>query len=88
MPPKVDVWGLGQYAERMIGLVGSMEIQILGVLVTEKEKKVFRGFPVYLGEEAPQKETPVLLSVSRYKAKEYENMLKEAGFHMIIRMNF
>lgn len=90
---QIYLCGTGQYAERMMDLAGAVDLVIRGVLVTEKDRNAFRGFPVIgIDREAAlsdkEKEIPVILSVSRYKREEYEEKLEQAGYRYIIHVRF
>lgn len=78
--PQVYLCGMGQYAERAIDLVGALGVVIRGILVKGKDRKAFRGFPVYEIGEATDRSLPVILSVSHYQREEYRQLLLESGY--------
>lgn len=85
---QVYICGTGQYAERLMDLVGTLDVVIRGILVIEKTRKTFRGFPVYDIREARERSVPVLMGVSHYTREKYDRALSDAGFTRIIRVKF
>jgi glycosyltransferase involved in cell wall biosynthesis len=88
---EVYVCGTGQYSERIIGVLGALDIIVKGVMVLKKERNSFRGFPVRCIEDSTEDgtgDTPVVLSVSRYYADEYVDELKRCGYKKIVMTYF
>lgn len=88
--PEVYICGTGQYAERIIQLAGALELVVKGVIVLEKCRKAFRGFPVYEVEdvENENRAVPVIMGVSHYQREEYKKALEQAGYGKIIDVRF
>lgn len=86
--PQVWICGMGQYAERMIDLIGTLKVLIRGILVTQKSREAFRGFPVYEVAEGRERSIPVILGVSHYSREEYETALEQAGYRNVLRVPF
>ena len=86
--PQVYICGMGQYAERVIEMAGALGIVVRGILVGKKDRRAFRGFPVYQVGEAQEKELPVIMGVSHYGQEEYEKALREAGYRNVIYVRF
>lgn len=81
------VCGTGQYSRRAITAIGAQDILISGVLVLEKTRNSFCGFPTFtISEIDPQ--IPVIMSVSKYTRDEYEELLKEQGITNTIYLDF
>lgn len=91
---EVYLCGMGQYAERMIGVMSALDIIVKGILVLEKKTNSFRGFPVIQISEAKKIDVPIILSVSRYYADEYmealENKAENGALEIekVIKVNF
>lgn len=85
---EIYICATGQYAERAISMMASLDIVVKGVLVKHKNKNSFKGFPVYEISSLKDRNTSVVLSVSRYYSEEYKKMLNENGFEKIIKINF
>lgn len=85
---EVYVCGTGQYTRRTINEMAALDIVVIGVLVKEKSKKSFMGFPIYEISSVEDKNTTVVLSVSRYYADEYMAELKYNGLHNILEVKF
>lgn len=85
---EVYVCGTGQYTKRTINEMAALDIVVKGVLVKEKCKKSFMGFPIYEISSVEDKNTKVVLSVSRYYADEYMAELKHYGFHNTMKIKF
>lgn len=87
----VYICGSGQYAHRILDVVGALDVEICGVLERNglvAGRKNFRGFPVLdlLGEADHTK--LVVLAVSHYQAEEYRKALTEAGFTRLCSVSF
>lgn len=85
---QVYICGTGQYAERVMDLVGTLDVVIRGILVQEKTRKAFRGYPVCEIRKVKDRSVPVLMGVSHYTRGDYEKALSEAGFDRIIPVRF
>lgn len=85
---EVYVCGTGQYTRRTINVMAALDIVVKGVLVKEKRKNSFMGFPIYEILSVEDKNTKVVLSVSRYYADEYMAELTHHGFHNILKIKF
>jgi glycosyltransferase involved in cell wall biosynthesis len=79
--------GTGQYTERAIQAVAAQDIIIKGIIVLEKKRKSFGGFPLVLAEEA-EINVPVVVSVSKYSKGEYMEALGRHGLNKIIELSF
>lgn len=85
---EVYVCGTGQYTNRTIKEMAALDIVVKGVLVKEKSRESFMGFPIYEISSVEDKNTKVVLSVSRYYADEYMEELKYNGLHNILKVKF
>ncbi|MGN0437282.1 MAG: glycosyltransferase family 2 protein [Lachnospiraceae bacterium] len=85
---EVYVCGTGQYTRRTIDVMAALDIVVKGVLVKEKRKNSFMGFPVYEISSVEDKNTTVVLSVSHYYADEYMSELKHCGLHNTLKIKF
>lgn len=85
---EVYLCGTGQYTERMIGIMGALDIVVKGVLVDEKKQKSFRGIKVYELAHIKNLDAPVILSVSKYKEERYVNKILEIDSKKLIRVDF
>lgn len=79
--------GTGQYTERTIQALAAQDIIIKGIIVIEKIKKSFGGFPLVKVEEADV-DIPVVLSVSKYSKDEYRNALRAQGIINMIEIEY
>ncbi len=79
--------GTGQYTRRAIEAVGAQDAVIRGIIVLEKDRNSFCGFPLIAAEEA-NPEIPVVLSVSRYTKDEYREALENGIFRRILESEF
>ena len=79
--------GTGQYTVRAIQAVGAQDIIIRGILVPEKKRSSFCGFPlVTFSDISP--DIPIVLSISHYTKEAYINPLKKMGITALIEMEF
>ena len=86
--PALYICGSGQYANRMLDVIGTLPVEIRGVLEeggTAGGRKTMRGFRVLDPLTEGDRELPVVMAVSHYRQKKYDELLKRAGFaHIII----
>ena len=89
IPPIKECYlcGMGQYTERAIQAVGVRDIIIKGIIVLKKEKRSFKGFPLFTVDEIDT-ETPVILSVSKYSKADYTDILKKNRVENLIELEF
>lgn len=81
--------GLGQYTERMIGIMGSLDIAVKGIIVPDRKgRNSAFGIKLYSASEVKDKATPVIFSASRYYKDVYEPLLKETGMENVIKVSF
>ena len=67
--------------------MAAQDIIIKGIIVIEKIKKSFGGFPLVKVEEADA-DIPVVLSVSKYSKDEYRNALRAQGIINMIEIEY
>ncbi|MDO4622183.1 MAG: glycosyltransferase [Eubacteriales bacterium] len=88
LPEEVWLCGTGSYTERAIQLAGRSDTIVRGILVLQKDRKAFCGFPVCTIEEAANTDIPVVLSVSHYTAGDYREALRKNGINRVITVRF
>ena len=88
---EVYICGFGQYMNRMLDVIGALDVVIKGIITSReerKERRSIRGFRVLTPEEIPDKQTPVILAVSHYNKERYGALLREAGLEQILHVSF
>ena len=87
----VYVCGNGQYANRMLDVLGALAVEICGVLETDRAaegRKTFRGFPVLDPFKEADRKKPVIMAMSHYQTEKYRRILTEAGFRDLFFVTF
>ena len=87
----VYVCGSGQYANRMLDVLGALDVEICGILKTDRaaeSRKTFRGFPVLDPFKEADRKRPVVMAVSHYQTEKYRRILAEAGFTDLFFVTF
>ena len=85
------VCGNGQYANRMLDVLGALDVEICGVLETDRAaegRKTFRGFPVLDPFKEADRKRPVIMAMSHYQTEKYRRILTEAGFRDLFFVTF
>lgn len=87
---EVYISGTGQYANRIIDVIGATETEIKGIIDTDGQykKRTLRGFRVFKPWEIADKDIQVLLAVSHYNLARHCDILKADGFTNIQSMEF
>ena len=89
--PAVYICGSGQYAHRMLDVIGSLPVEIRGILEEGGEvqgRKTFRGFRVLDPVREGDRSLPVVMAVSHYRQEGYIRLLKEAGYEKLLSVTF
>ena len=79
--------GTGQYTRRAVEALGAQDTIIKGIIVMEKNKRSFCGFPLITAEEADPR-IPVVLSISRYAKDGYKKALENREIKRVLEVDF
>ena len=89
---EVYLMGLGQYTERMIHIMGALDVAICGIIVPSSERYSAFGIKLYTPDNLPSEllanKVPVVYSVSHYYDDVYSKICEECGLTNIIKVNF
>lgn len=88
---RVYLCGSGQYLNRMIDVIGALDVEIIGIINAfskDKKRKAYRGFRMSEPDFIEDKNIPVVMAMSHYNYSACEELLKKWEFTNLLQMKF